>query len=62
MITLVVQVNGKVRDKMTTPTDIDEEGAKALALKSDRVISHIHGKKIVKVVLVPKRLINLVTQ
>ena len=62
VITLVVQVNGKVRDKMTTPSDIDEEGAKALALKSDRVISHIHGKKIVKVVLVPKRLINLVTQ
>ena len=62
VITLVVQVNGKVRDKMTTPSDIDEEGAKALALKSDRVISHIHGKEIVKVVLVPKRLINLVTQ
>lgn len=62
VITLVVQVNGKVRDKMTAPSDIDEEGAKALALKSDRVIPHIHGKEIVKVVLVPKRLINLVTQ
>tara|TARA_B100001123_G_scaffold377186_1_gene444469 strand:- start:400 stop:1047 length:648 start_codon:yes stop_codon:yes gene_type:complete len=62
VITLVVQVNGKVRDKMTAPSDIDEENAKALALKSDRVTSHIHGKEIVKVVLVPKRLINLVTQ
>ena len=62
IITLVVQVNGKVRDKIIAPADIDEDHAKALALSSNRVKTNIYGKEILKVILVPGRLINLVVQ
>jgi leucyl-tRNA synthetase len=62
VITLVVQINGKVRDKIIAPADINEDRAKELALSSNRVKENISGKEILKVILVPGRLINLVVQ
>ena len=59
-ITLVVQVNGKVRDRVTVPADISEEGAKEQALASERVRPHLEGKPIRKSIYVPGRLVNLV--
>ena len=59
-ITLVVQVNGKVRDKLTVAADIDEEEAKKLALASHRVQAHINGKQVRQLVYVPGRLVNVV--
>ena len=53
--TLVVQVNGKLRDKISVPADISEEAAKAAALASERVLAHTDGKTIDKVVFVPGR-------
>ena len=62
VITLVVQVNGRVRDKIEAPADITEDAARELALGSDRVASHTEGKAIAKVIYVPGRLINVVAR
>ncbi len=61
-VTLVVQVDGKVRDKLPVAVDISEDDAKELALAQDNVKRHIEGKTIAKVVYVPGRLVNIVTQ
>jgi leucyl-tRNA synthetase len=59
-ITLVVQVNGKVRDRITVPVDIGEEESKALALESEAVKKYLDGKPPRNVVVVPGRLVNIV--
>ncbi len=61
-ITLVVQVNGKVRDRLTVPASITEEEAKKTALASERVQSFTSGKELVNAVYVPGRLLNLVVK
>ena len=58
--TLVVQVNGKLRDRIQAPTDITEEAAKELALSSEKVRPYVEGKETRKAVYVPGRLVNLV--
>ena len=62
MITLVVQVNGKVRDKLEVPADIEEEAARELALASPKVQPFTNGKSIFKAVYVPGKLVNLVVR
>jgi leucyl-tRNA synthetase len=59
-ITLVVQVNGKVRDRITVSADIDEEQAKIIALASEAVQHHMGDKEPHKVIVVPGRLVNIV--
>ena len=59
-ITLVVQVNGKVRDRIPVPAGIAEADARELALGSQRVQSHTDGKTLKNVVYVPGRLVNVV--
>ncbi len=61
-ITLVVQINGKLRDKITVPASITEAEARELALERHKVKSYLEGKQVVKVIYVPKRLINLVVR
>ncbi len=61
-ITIVVQVNGKLRDQITMPADIDGEAMKQAALSSAQVKKFIDGKSIVKVITVPGKLINLVVK
>jgi leucyl-tRNA synthetase len=61
-ITLIVQVGGKVRDKITAPAGIGEAEAKALALGSERVRPWIEGKTIANVVYVPGKLVNISTR
>jgi leucyl-tRNA synthetase len=58
--TLVVQVNGKLRDRIAVPLDIAEEAARELALASEKVAPFLDGKRPKKVVYVPGRLINIV--
>ena len=62
MVTLVVQVNGKVRDKITVPVDIPEEEAKRMALECPNARRHYEGKEIVQVIYVPRRLVNIVVK
>jgi len=59
-ILIVIQVNGKLRDRMTIPASYGEEEAKAWALKSERIQKLIEGKEIKRVILVPKKLVNIV--
>ena len=60
IITLVVQVNGKVRDRFQVAAGIDEATAKALALASPRVQKHIAGKTVRKVIFAAGKLVNVV--
>ena len=60
--TLVVQVNGKVRDRIQVPVDIGEEEARELALNSEKVKARTGGKRIVKAIYVPGRLVNVVVK
>jgi leucyl-tRNA synthetase len=59
-ITLVVQVNGKVRDRLVVPVDISEADARSLAMASDIVVKNLGGKPVRQVIYVPGRLINIV--
>ena len=59
-LTLVVQVNGRLRDRIVVPASITEAQAKQLALESKRVKAHLEGKEIIKTIYVPGRLVNLV--
>ncbi|UCC65514.1 MAG: class I tRNA ligase family protein, partial [Anaerolineae bacterium] len=61
-ITLVVQVNGRVRDRLQVPADIGEEEAKERALASAGAQRHMAGKRIVKVIYAPGRLVNIVVK
>jgi leucyl-tRNA synthetase len=61
-ITLVVQVNGKVRDRIDVPVDMDREKAQELALATDGAQRHTASKEILKVVVVPGRLVNIVVR
>jgi len=61
-ITLVVQVNGKLRDRITVPASITEAEARHLALERERVKAYLEGKEIVNIVYVPGRLVNLVVR
>ena len=60
VIEIAVQVNGKVRDKIVVPVDVDPEQAKTRAQTIEGVQRYIEGKKVVKVVYVPGRLVNIV--
>jgi leucyl-tRNA synthetase len=62
MITLVVQVNGRVRDRVEVPVDVDEERARSLALETEGAKRHVSGKQVVKVIVVPGRLVNIVVR
>jgi leucyl-tRNA synthetase len=59
-ITLIVQVNGKLRDRITVPADISQEEAEKTALESPGAAPYLEGKTIRKVVVVPGRLVNIV--
>ncbi len=60
MFEMVVQVNGKVRDKVQVSADISEEEANEKALASEKVQKYVDGKEIKKVIFIKGRLLNLV--
>jgi len=61
-VTLVVQVNGKVRDKITVAADISEEEMRATALASEKVIANIGDRHVKNVFIVPGKLVNIVVK
>ena len=61
-ITLVVQVNGKVKDKLEADEGVNDEELKTIALSSEKVKELTSGKEIVKVIVVPKKLVNIVVK
>lgn len=61
-ITLVVQVNGKVKDKIEVDESLDQEEMKQVALNSEKVKALTEGKTIIKTIVVPKKLVNIVVK
>ena len=59
-ILIVVQVNGKLRDRLLVPASAKEDEIKERALASPKVKKHIEGKEVKKTIIVPKRLVNIV--
>jgi leucyl-tRNA synthetase len=59
-VTLVVQVNGKVRDRISVTAGIDEEAAKETAMASPHVKRHLEGQSVRRVIYVPGKLVNIV--
>jgi len=61
-ITIVVQINGKIRDKLLVPVGLDEPEVRKLALSSTKVIPHIESKKIVKILYIKDRMLSVVVK
>ncbi|MHB9131337.1 MAG: leucine--tRNA ligase [Armatimonadota bacterium] len=59
-VTLVIQINGKVRDKLTAPADADNAALKTLALASPKVMAVLQGCEPKEIIVVPGRLVNIV--
>ena len=59
-VTIVVQVNGKLRSRFDTVLDGDEEMVKQTALEDERVQKFIEGKTVRKIIVVPNKLVNIV--
>ena len=62
MVEIVVQVNGKLRGRMKVSADISKEEALEAAKKEEKVAAEISGKRIVKEIYVPKKLVNIVAK
>jgi leucyl-tRNA synthetase len=59
-VTIVIQVNGKVRDQMEVPRDLSEEELRERALAHGRIPQLLDGKRPRRVIIVPNKLVNLV--
>ena len=61
-IEIVLQINGKVRDKLSVPADVDRAAMEKIAMEQPRVQELTAGKTVVKVICVPKKLVNIVVK
>jgi leucyl-tRNA synthetase len=57
-----VQVNGKLRGRIRVSVEVSDEEIRRLALAEEKVAQHLDGRKIVKIIVVPKKLVNIVVQ
>ena len=62
MITLAVQVDGRVRARLTVPAGTPDEQVRALALASEEVGRRLDGREVAQVIVVPGRVVNVVTR
>ncbi|MBF0127679.1 MAG: leucine--tRNA ligase, partial [Magnetococcales bacterium] len=61
-VTVVVQINGKLRARITIPANLPPQDQERLALEDGSVQNHLAGRNVVKLVTIPGRLINIVVQ
>ena len=61
-IEVVVQVNGKVRDRLQAPAEASREELEGLASASPKLQAHVDGKEVVRVIVVPGKLVNFVVR
>ena len=61
-IEIVLQINGKIRDKLVIPAGLDKDATQEAAMQSQRVLEEISGKQVVKVIVVPGKLVNIVVK
>ncbi len=60
MVTVVVQVNGKVRARLDVPAEADQQAVQTMALEDENVAKHVEGMTIRKVIVIPGKLVNVV--
>ncbi|MFA5146222.1 MAG: leucine--tRNA ligase [Candidatus Omnitrophota bacterium] len=60
VVTVVIQVNGKLRSKIDVPPDMQKEELREMVLKDPKVLSWIEGKEIKDLIVIPKKLVNIV--
>jgi leucyl-tRNA synthetase len=58
-VTVILQVNGKIRDRIEVPAQISVADLEKLALANERIQQHLTGKQVKKVIVVPGRLVNI---
>ena len=61
-VEIVVQINGKVRGKLSVVANISREEMEKVAMEDEKIKALVEGKTIVKVVAVPKKLVNIVVK
>ena len=61
-ITLVLQINGKTRDKIELPAGVSKEECEKLALESEKVKKFLGDMSVIKVIVVPQKLVNIVAK
>ncbi|MBL7075671.1 leucine--tRNA ligase, partial [candidate division KSB1 bacterium] len=61
-VTIAIQVNGKLRDQMEAPLDIEDELLKEMALSQQKIKKYVEGHRILKTIVVKNKLLNIVVQ
>ena len=61
-IEIPVQINGKLRSRVVVPADASDDQVKQAALVDEKVQAAVKGKQVVKVIVVPKKLVNIVVR
>ncbi|NLL19458.1 MAG: class I tRNA ligase family protein, partial [Clostridia bacterium] len=61
-VTVVLQVNGKVRERLNVPKDLPQEELKPIVLAEHKIQKLLEGKEIVKFIVVPNKLVNIVVK
>ena len=61
-VEIVLQINGKVRDKIIVAAGLDAKGLEEKAMQQDKVQAAIDGKKVVKVICIPNKIVNIVVK
>ena len=61
-IEIVVQINGKIKDKHMIPAGLDKDGTQECAMNTEKIKGLIEGKNVVKVIAVPGKLVNIVVK
>ena len=61
-VQIVVQVDGKVRSRLMADVGLEEAEIRQMALADGRVLPWLNGRQVAKVVVVPGRLVNIVTR
>jgi leucyl-tRNA synthetase len=61
-VTLVLQIDGKVRDRVSAPAGIAQPAAEKLAMESPKLKAALDGRRVERTIFVPDRLVNIVTR
>ncbi|GAX59929.1 leucyl-tRNA synthase [Candidatus Scalindua japonica] len=61
-VEMVIQINGKVRSKLVVPSEINEDDLKLLVMENKKIHENLNGKRIIKTIVIPKKLVNLVVR
>ena len=61
-VEIVVQINGKIKEKLMVGSNLDKKGLEDFVMLNQKVIEHIDGKNVVKVIPIPGRLVNIVVK